>query len=120
MAGSNRRILIVEDDALIAMLLEDMLDELSYEIAGKATDLEQALSLAATTEFDAAILDVSLAGKSSVPVANLLDERKKPYIFATGYGSLPDGVSSRSTQVLSKPYRLQQLKEALANLDKTP
>ncbi|TCR92924.1 response regulator [Rhizobium sp. BK376] len=115
----NGRILIVEDDALIAMVLEDMLSELSYEVAGKAADLNEALALAGSITFDAAVLDVSLAGKSSLPVAKLLDEKGKPYLFATGYGSLPDGMASGNHQVLNKPYQLHQLKAALASLKTT-
>lgn len=117
MAGVNGRILIVEDDALIAMLLEDMLCELSYEVSGKATSLDEALKLADGLTFDAAILDVSLAGKSSLPVADLLDEKGKPYLFATGYGSLPAGMTTGNRHVLNKPYQLHQLKAALARLN---
>jgi DNA-binding response OmpR family regulator len=116
MMGVNGRILIVEDDPLIAMLLEDMLSELSYEVAGKAADLDEALALSGSIAFDAAILDVSLAGKSSLPVAQLLDGKGKPYLFATGYGSLPDGMATGKRQVLSKPYQLHQLQAALASL----
>ncbi|PZM16903.1 response regulator [Rhizobium tubonense] len=116
MAGANGKILIVEDDALIAMLLEDMLSELSYEVAGVAAGLEEALTLADSVVFDAAILDVSLAGRSSLPVAKLLDEKGKPYIFATGYGSLPDGMEESGKHVLGKPYQLHELETALAGL----
>ncbi len=62
----NGKILIVEDDALLAMLLEDMLSELSYEVSGTAARLHEALTLASELVFDAAILDVSLAGESSL------------------------------------------------------
>jgi DNA-binding response OmpR family regulator len=114
--GVNGKILIVEDDALLAMLLEEMLCELSYEVSGTAAGLREALTLAGTLPFDAAILDVSLAGESSLPVARLLDEKGKPYVFATGYGKLPDGVTRADRQVLSKPYQLGQLEAALAGL----
>ena len=112
----NGRILIVEDDALLSMLLEDMLSELSYEVSGTASGLRQGLDLAGSLAFDAAILDVSLAGESSLPIARLLDEMGKPYFFATGYGALPNGVSTASQPVLKKPYELRQLKAALADL----
>jgi DNA-binding response OmpR family regulator len=112
----NGRILIVEDDALIAMLLEDMLSELSYEVSGQAAGLDEALQLADSLAFDAAILDVSLAGRSSLPVAKLLDQKGKPYIFATGYGSLPDEMTASGRHVLKKPYQLHQLETVLASL----
>lgn len=117
MSAGNRKILVVEDDALIAMLLEDMLSELDYAVSGLAGDVDNALKLAEGGAFDAAILDVSLAGKSSLPVARLLDEKKKPYIFATGYGALPAGMEGSGRRVLNKPYQLHQLEEALSSLD---
>jgi len=114
--GTNGKILIIEDDALLAMLLEDMLAELSYEVSGTAARLAEALTLADTLPFDAAILDVSLAGESSLPVAKRLEERGKPFFFATGYGSLPDGVAACGCSVLNKPFQLKQLESALAGL----
>lgn len=114
--GINGKILIVEDDALLAMLLEDMLSELSYEVSGTAARLNEALTLADTLPFDAAILDVSLAGESSLPVAKRLQEQGKPFFFATGYGNLPDGVAACGRGVLNKPFQLHQLQNALAGL----
>lgn len=115
MTSAISNIFIVEDDALIAMLLEDMLDELGYKVSSRAANLEDALALATKDDFDAAILDVSLAGKSSLPVALYLDEIGTPYLFATGYGTAPDG--GRNDQpVLSKPYQLEQLGSALTAL----
>ena len=111
------KILIVEDDALIAMLLEDMLLELSCTVTGTAADVESALAMADAGGFDAAILDVSLAGNSSLPVARLLDGKNTPYIFATGYGTLPEGMETSGRLVLNKPYQLHQLEAALASLE---
>ncbi len=117
MSVTNRRILVVEDDALIAMLLEDMLSELDYVVAGTAAGLEDALVMAKEGDFDGAILDVSLAGKSSLPVARLLDEMNKPYMFATGYGALPEGMEGSGRRLLNKPYQLHQLEAALSSLE---
>lgn len=108
-------ILIVEDDALIAMLLEEMLGDLGYRVIASVPDLEQALDAAQNKEFDAAILDVSLAGKSSLPVAKLLEALGKPYVFATGYGSAPEGTSS-SQPILRKPFQLSDLEKALKGM----
>jgi DNA-binding response OmpR family regulator len=110
-------IFIVEDDALIAMLLEEMLEDLGYRVSASASvpDLEQALDAVHNKEFDAAILDVSLAGKSSLPIAKLLEALGKPYIFATGYGSAPEG-SNSSQPVLQKPFRLSDLEKALKGM----
>ncbi|MBY5647931.1 response regulator [Rhizobium leguminosarum] len=112
-------IFIVEDDALIAMLLEDMLADLGYRVCASAPDLERALTAARDTEFDAAILDVSLAGQSSLPVAKLLDERGKPYLYATGYGTPPDGSSPSTLPVLQKPFQLSELEQAMKRLTET-
>jgi DNA-binding response OmpR family regulator len=119
MTEAKRKILIVEDDALIAMLLEDMLAELDYDVVATAVDVDSAMALAEGGAFDAAILDVSLAGKSSLPVALLLEKTNKPYIFATGYGTLPEGMEGSKRHVLSKPYQLHQLEAALASLETT-
>lgn len=108
-------IFIVEDDALIAMLLEEMLGDLGYRVTASVPDLEQALDAAQNKEFDAAILDVSLAGKSSLPVAKLLEALGKPYVFATGHGSAPEGTSS-SQPILRKPFQLSDLEKALKGM----
>lgn len=113
---ASLKILVVEDDALIAMLLDDMLSELGCTVTGTAADVESALALAEAGAFDAAILDVSLAGHSSLPVARLLDGKNKPYFFATGYGTLPEGMEDSGRHVLNKPYQLHQLEAALVSL----
>ena len=110
------RIFIVEDDALIAMLLEEMLSELGYSVSGKAACVDEALTLADSLKFDAAILDVSLAGQSSYPIARALDEKGTPYLFATGYGTLPEGTSGIGLPALTKPYQLNELEAALMAL----
>ncbi len=109
-------IFVVEDDALIAMLLEDMLGDIGYRVSATAGDLDQALAKAESTEFDAAILDVSLAGRSSLPVAKRLDVRGKPYVFATGYDEPPEGSGERTFPILKKPFQLSDLEQALRRL----
>lgn len=110
-----REIFVVEDDVLIAMLLEEMLDDLGYHVCASMPDLDQALEAAQALEFDAAILDVSLAGQSSLPVAQILEARGKPYLFATGYGAAPEGSRSGSA-VLKKPFQLSELENAMKSL----
>jgi CheY-like chemotaxis protein len=103
--GSAARVLIVEDETLVAMLLEDMLTDEGYEIAGTASSVPQALKLASGEEpFDLAILDVNVAGQPVFAVADVLAERGKPFAFATGYGEggLPDAWRGRPT--LQKPF----------------
>ena len=82
-----RRVLVVEDEVILGMLLEDMLGELGCEVAAISTHLEQALQLARTLDIDLAILDINLRGTQSFPVADVLGVRSVPFLFATGYGA---------------------------------
>ena len=107
------RILIVEDEMLVAMNIEDMLLDLGHEVAGLASRLEPALSLAQEAEFDLAMLDVNLAGQSSFPVAKILAGRGIPFLFATGYGAKGIAEPYRAYPVLQKPFRAQDLERAL-------
>jgi two-component SAPR family response regulator len=81
------RILLVEDEAMIALHMEDMVADLGHEVAATAMRLPEALDLARRCDCDFAILDVNLAGVMSFPVADVLSHRGVPYVFATGYGS---------------------------------
>lgn len=110
---SRLRILIVEDEMLVAMNLEDMLLDLGHEVAGIASRLEPALSLAAEGHFDLALLDVNLAGSQSFPVAEILRQRNIPFLFATGYGIKGIIEEFRSYPVLQKPFRAVDLEQAL-------
>lgn len=98
---------------LVAMNIEDMLLDLGHEVAGLASRLPPALALAQDAEFDAAMLDVNLAGETSFPVADALVERGIPFLFATGYGLHGIAARYRDFPVLQKPFRTHQLGEAL-------
>ncbi len=79
------RVLVVEDEAIIAMLVEDMVLEFGSEVVGPVAKLDQALNLARNAELDAAILDINVGGAVTFAVADVLQERSIPFIFATGY-----------------------------------
>jgi len=119
MTGTNgvvphgRRILVVEDEMMIRMLLEDMLGELGYTVAAEAAKIDEALAAAKTGEFDVAILDVNLNGESISPVADALAARGTPFVFATGYGErgLPEAYRDRPT--LKKPFQIDGLGRTL-------
>lgn len=98
------RFLVVEDEALVSMLIEDILTDLGYEIAAVASRLKEACDLAASKQFDFAILDVNLDGEPSYPVAEILNERGVPFVFATGYGAR--GLEGKFSEVptLAKPF----------------
>jgi CheY-like chemotaxis protein len=110
---TGRRALVVEDEVLVGMLIEEMLQELGYEIAALSTHLDQALTLARTAAFDVALLDINLNGRQSFPVADVVRARGLPFLFATGYGSriLPEPY--RDAPILQKPFSLAELKDAL-------
>jgi DNA-binding response OmpR family regulator len=112
-AAAARRILIVEDEMMIAMMIADMLAELGHQVAGVAHRLESALELAQADTFDMAILDINLRGEQSFPVAKLLTERGVPFLFATGYGT--DGLEDpfRDVLTLRKPFAMGQLSAAV-------
>jgi CheY-like chemotaxis protein len=111
-----RRVLVVEDEILIGMLLEDMLGDLGYEIAATASRVDEAAALAQDGQFDAAILDVNLNGQDVYPVAEILARRGIPFVFATGYGErgLPHDYQHRPT--LQKPFQQETLARHLAEL----
>jgi CheY-like chemotaxis protein len=112
-APAGKRILIVEDEPMIRMLLADMLVELGYTIAAEAGRIEEALAAATTLNFDLAILDVNLNGETIAPVAAVLVARGLPFVFATGYGldDLPDGFRERPA--LRKPYQMVDLQATM-------
>ncbi len=116
-APAKRRVLVVEDELMIRMLLEDMLDDLGYVVAGVAGRIDEAVALAKTAEFDIAILDVNLNGHAVSPVVEVLDARGLPYIFATGYGEkgLPEAHRGRPT--LQKPFQQETLGRALSAIN---
>lgn len=110
------RILVVEDEMTVAMLIEDMVNELSYEIAGVVPRLEDAMRLVDSDEFDMAMLDVHLNGKTVFPFAAALDRRGIPYLFATAYGGRGIPAEFRDHPVLEKPFGPLELGRALVNL----
>ena len=112
----DKRILIVEDEPIVAIALQDMLEGLGYEVVGPAFRVAPALALAEAEEIDAAILDVNMGDADSYGVAARLRMHGIPYLFATGYGR--DGLEPghEDTAVLQKPYREAQVEAALRQL----
>jgi DNA-binding response OmpR family regulator len=108
-----RRVLVVEDEVMIAMLLEDMLTDLGYKVAGIVHRLEEALQAAWSADIELAILDINLNGKPSFSVAEILRARSIPFIFATGYGTAARRGDFGDTPVLQKPFNLRGLTQAL-------
>ena len=107
---------MVEDEPILALSLQDLLDDLGYEVVGPAFRIAAALELAASEAIDAAILDVNMGDGHSYGVAERLRERGIPYLFATGYGRSGLDPGHERTPVLQKPYREAQLAAALDKL----
>ncbi|MGY4511357.1 response regulator [Bradyrhizobium sp. USDA 3650] len=109
-------VLLVEDEALIRMMVADMLVELGHSVAGEANDLQSGLVLASAPGVDAAILDIQLGTHSSEPIAEALRSRGIPFAFASGYGA--DGVPTgfKDHPILQKPFPMDELERCLATL----
>jgi CheY-like chemotaxis protein len=110
------RVLVVEDEMTVAMLIEDMVGELAYEVAAVVPRLEDAMRLLDSDSFDLAMLDVHLNGKTVFPFAAALEEREIPFLFATAYGprGIPEEFQDRL--VLQKPFGPVELRHALMEL----
>ena len=113
---SKVRVLVVEDEMIVAMFIEDLLGDLGYTVAGVVSRIEEGVTRAEQADFDIAILDVHLSGKEVFPVADILAAKNIPMIFATGYGErgLPDRYKGRP--VLQKPFHPQDLATALGKV----
>lgn len=112
----GRRILVVEDEPIIAFAIEDMLTDLGCQVVGPAFNLSEAEQLAAEALLDAAILDVNLNDQRSYSAAAVLLGRRIPFIFATGYGEDRVDWDHGGALILAKPYRQDQVAAALTLL----
>jgi DNA-binding NtrC family response regulator len=113
---TGRRVLIVEDELMIAELWEMALKDAGCEVLGPFPRIDPALRAIAATRIDAALLDVNLRGETVLPVAAALAEQRVPFLFVTGYG--PSGVPApyRDRPVLTKPCPLPTLLAAFVEL----
>jgi CheY-like chemotaxis protein len=110
------RVLLVEDEAIIANLMEDVLDELGCEVVATAAELNGAVTAARTGQFDLAFLDVNLRGVPVYPVAEVLRARGIPFAFVTGYGSTGVDAANVEAPILQKPFQARDLAEILRRL----
>jgi CheY-like chemotaxis protein len=110
------RVLVVEDEMMVSMLIEDMLADLGCLVVGPASRLDEATELVKSADIDCAVLDVNLGGQPIFPVADLLREKGAPFAFATGYGDAGLREVDRGTPVLQKPFREGDLARVLGEL----
>jgi CheY-like chemotaxis protein len=111
MKASN--ILLVEDEALIRMMIAEMVEELGHHVVAEAGNVETGRELAENASFDLALLDINLDGSIITPVAEAIEKRGLPFLFVSGYGSagLPQGFRERP--VLQKPFPISKLSDAI-------
>jgi CheY-like chemotaxis protein len=107
------RILIVEDEPIIALMLDDMLEELGYCVAASVSRVAPALDFIDRETVDIALLDVNLGAEKIDPVADLLAQRQCPFLFTTGYGQYGAPSAHSDRPVLQKPFRIDDLAAAL-------
>jgi CheY-like chemotaxis protein len=115
---SGLRLLVVEDEAMIAMMLEDMLDAFGCVVVDVAGTLAKGLALVAneSLSLDGAILDVNLGGETVYPVAERLAARGVPFIFCTGYGLAGLAANFAHVPTLAKPYMREELENLLVSV----
>lgn len=111
---AGKRVLIVEDEALVAMLIEGLLEECECSVVGPCSTVEKALEVANSETFDLAVLDVNLRGQMVYPVAEALSERHIPFLLVSGYGdgAIPPGHAT--WKVCTKPFKGNDLVRMLS------
>jgi CheY-like chemotaxis protein len=112
--SAKPRVLIVEDEVVVALFLEDILDECGYRVAGVVTQLDDAM--AREVDYDIAVLDVHINGRNVFDFADLLVARGIPFVFATGYGERGIPERHRASPVLQKPFQPDELKRILEEI----
>ena len=117
---SGRRVLVVEDEMLVLIMIEDMLADLGCQSVTSAATVDKALALISAQVFDVALLDVNLNGNDSHPVAEALSARGVPFVNSTGNTgqSMRDGYSDRP--VPKKPFKYEELAAILSRLKLAP
>jgi len=112
--AAGLRVLLVEDEIMIALLVEEILVEFGHTVVGPASRIDRALELVASEAIDVAILDVNIDDKEVYPVAEALAARGIPFMFVSGYDTLPERFRDRPR--LTKPFRQRALLELLVEL----
>ena len=110
---AGRKVLIVEDEFLVAALIEDILLDNGCEVVAMASRLDEAVEKAKSLVIDVAIIDVNLNGQHSVPVAEALAERDIPFVLATGYGANGLPKSFPKAPMLQKPFQQEDLEQTI-------
>ena len=110
------RILLVEDETVIVMLLELWVADLGHDLVGPANDIASALAIIATSDIDAALVDVSLGGDQSYAIADALKAKNVPYAWGTGYSGNDIEARYRDVPILAKPYDADDFQKVIGGL----
>ena len=111
----QRRVLVVEDDCMIASLLSEDLKELGFVVVGPVGNLAEALATASASALDCALVDIALGNDSALPVAQVLADRGIPFMFMTGATESPEGIFHQIPALL-KPFSVEELRGALQRI----
>jgi CheY-like chemotaxis protein len=112
-SAEGKKVLIVEDEAIIAMTAEDMLEQIGCMVSGIVATFAEAMAAVERGGFDVVLLDINLNGVASLPVAERLQQMGTPFVFATGYGSAGRGGEFENVPLVAKPYRIEALEAAI-------
>ena len=112
----GRRILLVEDEAVVSMMLEDLLIGFGCEVVGPAARLQKAVDLATHATVDGALLDINIGGETAYPIAKILSERGIPFAFSTGYTAAFVNEAYRERPMVQKPFHAEKLREVLTRM----
>lgn len=107
------RVLVVEDEGMVALLIEGMLEELGCKVVVSAASIPKAETAAMREDIDFALLDVNIDGQLVLPVAEILRTRGVPFVFSTGYGRADLLKDFKEYQVLNKPFAIEELRQKL-------
>lgn len=114
MTGAEKlKVLVIEDESLVAMLIEDVLGELGHEPVAVAARLDQAIESARTLTVDLAIVDINLNGQRTDPVVAILSQRGIPFLFASGYGAAGVTAEWAHVPIVQKPFQPDELASAI-------
>lgn len=113
MKDVKARVFLVEDEDLVSMLTEGMLSDLGYEVAASAANLESGMAIAAQDSFEVAVLDINLHGKQSYPIAEILRDRRIPFVFVSGYAGKGIAPEFAGVSALQKPFSSEALGQTL-------
>jgi len=115
--GLRKRVMLVEDESLIAMMMEQTLSDLGYDVVGPFGTVREAIEAIECEPVDAAILDINLGGEMAYPIARILQAREVPFVFMTGYGTETIAVPFPNVRVFQKPLDREVLRELFVTGD---